>query len=263
MRIAILEDDPTHAAALRKTLEASGYECHVYSDGKTMLRDLHLAGYNMLIVDWNVPHVTGPEMVKWARRNLIKKLPIMFVTGRDDEADMVAGLEAGADDYMIKPIRTDEFKARVAAMMRRAYPDVKYMSDTEFGPYSFHLQRKEIRLHGELLDVKPLEYRLALHLFRNLSQLLSREQLMAELWGSSMGESRTLATHISQLRRKLHLHAENGFRLVPIYSVGYRLEPVAVTESKDKEDTAAAVEEKARRYRDSADNSQRGSPVPR
>ncbi len=161
MRIAILEDDPAHAMAYLSALEGPGYDCYVYTDGKAMLRDLHLSGYNMLILDWNVPNVTGPEVVRWARRNLVKELPIMFVTARDDESDVVAGLDAGADDYMIKPIRADELRARVASLKRRAYPDSKYMSATDFGPYMFHLQRKEIRLNGELLDIKPMEYRLA------------------------------------------------------------------------------------------------------
>lgn len=231
MRIATLEDDPAHASVIEKALIESGHTCYSFSDGKVLLRDLHRGSFDMFVLDWHVPNVEGPDIVRWVRRHVPERVPVLFVTSRNDERDIVEGLECGADDYMIKPIRPEELKARVRALLRRAYPELEGTPPSMFGPYAFDLQRREVRLAGELIALKPKEYELALFLFRNTGRLLGHEHLLAELWGTGDIDSRTVSTHMSQLRRKLELRPQNGFRLVPVYGLGYRFEAVPTVDA--------------------------------
>jgi DNA-binding response OmpR family regulator len=226
MRVAILEDDPDHARVMQKAISESGHDCHVFNDGRIIQRDVQRGSYDMFVLDWYVPNIDGLDIVRWVRRNLNKRVPVLFVTVRGDESDVVEALECGADDYMIKPIRASELKARVNALLRRAYRATPVIASNEYGPYAFEFHRKEVRLRGELVALKPKEYQLAVFLFQNVGRLLSKEQIMVELWGTNAIDSRTVTTHMSQLRRKLDLRAENGFRVSPVYSLGYRLERI-------------------------------------
>ncbi|OVZ59922.1 hypothetical protein CDO44_10140 [Pigmentiphaga sp. NML080357] len=233
MRIAILEDDPAHARIIEKTLLQAGHDCHVFDDGRVMLRDLHRQSYDMFVLDWHVPHVEGPEILGWIRRNLPAHLPVLFVTSRDEEQDVVDGLQAGADDYMAKPIRPFELQARIAALLRRAYPEAARPAQPGFGGYAFDLHRREIKLDGKVVELKPKEYELALFLFRNPGRLLTHQHLLEELWGTSAIDTRTVTTHMSQLRRKLDLRPHNGVRLVPVYGLGYRFEVLSEPPAPD------------------------------
>ncbi len=223
MRIAILEDDPAHARIIEKTLLQAGHDCFLFSDGKVLLRDLQRNTYDLFVIDWSVPNIDGMEILGWLRRNFPIHLPVLFVTSRNSEQDIVEGLRAGADDYMVKPLRPYELQARVEALLRRAYPSEK-VKQPGVGPYVFDLHRREVKLNGAAVELKPREYDLALFLFRNINRLLTHDHLLEELWGTSGIDSRTVTTHISQLRRKLDLRPHHGVRLVPVYGAGYRFE---------------------------------------
>src|SRR4051812_24087200 len=122
MRIAALDDEPCQLELIHHTMDSIGHECHQYSEGRALLRDLRVQTFDLLILDWSLPDVAGPVVVKWIREELATRLPVLFVTNRREEADMIEGLGAGADDFMVKPIRVGELKARVQALLRRAYP---------------------------------------------------------------------------------------------------------------------------------------------
>jgi DNA-binding response OmpR family regulator len=151
-------------------------------------------------------------------------VPILFVTVRDSEQDIVFALENGADDYMIKPARQKELTARVHALLRRAYPR-EDESRLSFPPFEIDTKRSEIRRDGTKIELTPKEYDLAVILFRNIGRLMSRGHLQESVWGRS-GDlaTRTVDTHVSQVRKKLDLRPETGFRVVPVYNYGYRLE---------------------------------------
>jgi DNA-binding response OmpR family regulator len=230
MRIAALDDESGQLDLIKSTMEGIGHECHGFSDGRSLLRELRQQTYDLLILDWTLPDVQGPAVVKWIREDLNSRLPILFVTNRREEADMVEGLRAGADDFMVKPIRVAELEARVRALLRRAYP-AQHEPELVFGPYHFYPHSRILKFKGETAELKHREYELALFLFQNLGRLLSREHLREAVWGlGAENPSRSLDTHISRLRTKLDLRPSNGFLLSAIYGLGYRLEAIDGTD---------------------------------
>jgi DNA-binding response OmpR family regulator len=224
MRIAVLEDDDTQRDWMNSFMLALGYVCHVYSNSETLLRDLRRENFDLLILDWNIPDMSGLEVLRWVRANLKTRVPVLFVTSHVDEADLVEALKAGADDYMCKPVRVPELLARLHALLRRAYPEQTSEILTS-GDYVFDQKAKTLTHKGQLLDLKHREYELAYLLFSRLGELLSRKYLQESVWGGQADVvSRTLDTHVSRLRVKLDLRPENGYRLSSVYSLGYRLE---------------------------------------
>jgi len=119
MRIAILDDDQNLLDLTVATLKDAGHVCHPFSSGKAMLHQLHRESFDLLILDWQVPDLSGTEILQWVREKLSSTLPVLFMTNRSAEDDIVAGLAAGADDYMIKPFDPYVFLARVNALLRR------------------------------------------------------------------------------------------------------------------------------------------------
>jgi DNA-binding response OmpR family regulator len=184
--------------------------------------------FDLFILDLQVPDVSGTEVLQWLRTNVSKKVPILFVTVRDSEQDIVFALEHGADDYMIKPARQQELLARVHALLRRAYPREEDKQPS-FPPFQIDTQRGEIRRDGAKIELTPKEFDLAVVLFRNMGRLMSRDHPQEAVWGRS-GDlaTRTVDTHVSQMRKKLDLRLETGFRVVPVYNYGYRLEQIGV-----------------------------------
>ena len=228
MRIAALDDEQSQLDLIRHTMIGIEHECHSYTEGKALLRDLRLQSFDLLVLDWTLPDISGPAVVKWVREDLSSRMPILFVTNRRDEADMVAGLAAGADDFMVKPIRVAELEARVHALLRRAYPS-RHEVELQFGAYHFFPQSRTLHVNGEPIELKHREYELALFLFQNMGRLLSREHLREAVWGRGPdAPSRSLDTHVSRLRTKLALRPANGFLLSAVYGLGYRLETVEV-----------------------------------
>jgi len=224
VRIAILEDDPDQLALLERWLAQDGHDVHGYLTGREAMMRASRESFDLFVLDWQVPDVPGTEVLHWVRNNISRTVPILFVTVRDSEQDIVFALESGADDYMIKPARQNELLARVHALLRRAYPreDEKLLS---FPPFEIDIQRSEIRRAGARIELTPKEYDLAVVLFRNIGRLMSRGHLQESVWGRA-GElaTRTVDTHVSQVRKKLDLRAETGYRVVPVYNYGYRLE---------------------------------------
>ena len=229
VRIAILEDDPDQLALLQRWLVQDGHDVHGYGTGREVMMRAGRESFDMFLLDWQVPDVSGTEVLQWLRANVSRKVPILFVTVRDSEQDIVFALECGADDYMIKPARQHELLARVHALLRRAYPREE---DKQFAfpPFEIDTQRGEIRRAGSRIELTPKEFDLAVVLFKNIGRLMSRGHLQEAVWGRS-GDlaTRTVDTHVSQVRKKLDLRTESGFRVVPVYNYGYRLEQIAPT----------------------------------
>ena len=229
MRIAALDDDPILLELLKAMTESLGHVCHTFDTGAALLKTLRRDSYDLLIVDWHLPDMDGPEVVRAARTLTGPQIPILFVTRRQDEQDIVEALASGADDFMTKPVRIGEFSARINALERRAFPDMS--ADTlVFGRYQFDAPTRSLHLDGAVLELTELEYGLSLFMFQNCRRLLSREHLREMVWGQTHEvTSRTIDTHVSRLRNKLKLSPEYGYTITAVYGTGYRLEAVEPT----------------------------------
>lgn len=187
MNIASLEDDPIEAKLIHQIVTDAGHTCTSYHTSDALLQALQQPqhGYDLLILDWQVPGKTGKEVIEWVRSNLGNDLIVMFLTNRVLEENIVAGLMAGADDYMTKPIREAELSARIHALskrIRRPVNEEVSIADVptvlEAGAYCFDLPRKSVTLHGNPVELKPKEYEIAALFFQNIGQLITRESLM-------------------------------------------------------------------------------------
>ena len=225
MRIGVLDNDRSQADLICQVLTSAGHTCQTYDSGKDMLASLRKDSFDMLILDWLVADLPGAEVLRRAKEKMSANTPMMFITNSSAEDDIVAGITAGADDYMIKPLRRGELVARVQALLRRAYPTQNGAEQLQFGPYLFETRPGRLLKNGAVIDVTHKEFYLALLFFRNIGRPLSRAFIHESVWIRETAiPSRTMDTHVSRVRNKLQLRPENGFRLVPVYSYGYRLE---------------------------------------
>jgi len=224
MQVAVLDDDIHQLDLLSHAVQALGYACHRFSTGAGLLHALQQASFDLFLIDWELPDMPGLDVLRTLRLGHRTQSPVIFVTQRDDERDVVQALSAGADDYVVKPVRSAELKARVLALLRRAYPS-DAATGLRHGDFLLQPSSHSVYYQGHPVVLKQREFDLALYLFRNVGKLVPRELIEQAVWGRSIGpDSRTLATHISKLRLKLDLNQKNGVRLVSVYSHGYRLE---------------------------------------
>jgi DNA-binding response OmpR family regulator len=227
MRIAILEDDPALADQMAHALHDVGHDSHLFRTGAALVTALKRDTFDLLLLDWNLPDMSGVDVLSWAREHLESVPPVLFVTSRGDEADIVRALNLGADDYVVKPIKVAEFQARIGALLRRSFP-AQAAEIQDFDDIRFDLGRQVVVVGGVEVVLTNKEFSLALVLFQNLDRPLSRAYLLDKIWGVSPDlQTRTLDAHVSRIRSKLRLRPEAGYRLAPVYSYGYRLEKFA------------------------------------
>lgn len=225
MRIAVLDHDRGQADLVSQVLSGAGHSCQTFDNAKDLLGQLRKDGTDLLIMDWQVPDLPGNEVLRRAKEKLAANTPTMFLAGGSAEDDIVAGMSSGADDYLVKPLRRGELMLRVSALLRRAYPSQNGSEQLQFGPYVFETRPGRLLMDGQPIDVTHKEFYLALLFFRNIGRPLSRAFIHESVWVRETAvPSRTMDTHVSRVRNKLQLRPENGFRLVPVYSYGYRLE---------------------------------------
>lgn len=225
MNIALLEDQKNEALLLKQYIESVGYNCDIYETGQSLIRNLHKNSYDLLILDWELPDITGDKILVWVREHLGWTIPVIFVTGRDATEDIVMMLDAGADDYMVKPVDFKELSARIEALIRRIGRNEVSSQVVYADAYVVDFGNHTINRLGELVVLTPKEFELAGYLFRNIGQLVPRDKLLREIWGYGPTiNTRTIDIHISRLRKKLQFTRDNGWVLTSIYDRGYRLE---------------------------------------
>jgi len=227
MRIAVLDHDATERELVCSILNAAGHTGYAYHSGTDLIHHLNRTGADLLILDWQDTDLSCIEVMHWIREKQQMATPVLLMTSRASEDDIVDGLAAGANDYLIKPLRRVELVTRVQALLRRTYPNLHTPENLNFGPYVFETRSARLTVAGLAIELTQKEFDLGLLLFRNLGRPLSRAYILDEVWSRDADiPSRTLDTHISRVRNKLQLKPEHGFRLAPVYSYGYRLEQI-------------------------------------
>jgi len=225
MRIALLEDDQDQANLFLEWLKGAGHTCEHFKSGKLFVRNIRHDSYDMLILDWMVPEMDGFEVLAWVRENFEWPIPVLFLTARDDEDDIVRALQQGADDYVVKPAKQRELLARIKAVARRASAVDEADTQIDMPPYLIDLANHAVYREGTRVEVTQKEYELIVFLFRNVGRVLSRAHILESVWGRNPDvNTRTVDTHVSRIRGKLEITPESGWKLSSIYQHGYRLE---------------------------------------
>jgi DNA-binding response OmpR family regulator len=231
MKIASLEDDLDQARRIQQVLTAAGYACTSYHQSRDLLAALRTEAYDLVLLDWHLPDIDGDDVVRWLRAHIGARIPVIFLTNRSAEDDLVEGLRAGADDYIVKPMRPLELLARVAALLRRSQIAEPVDQTIEVARYRVDPAARVITLDDVAITLAPKEFELALLFFRNIGRLMSRDVLAECVWNREIpATSRTLDTHLSNIRQKLQLRPQHGVRLTSSYALGYRLELVSPTD---------------------------------
>ncbi len=225
MRIALLEDDLDQAALIKAWIVEAGHVCAVFNQGKLLIRELNRDTFDLVILDWMLPDIDGIDVLKWARKSLNWPVPVLFVTAKDNETDVIMALDAGADDYMAKPIKKGELLARLNALLRRTHPVSLYTDELKYGAYTIIPSNNSICIKDTPIEVTQKEFELMLFLFKNAGRIISRGYILERVWGAASNlNTRTVDTHVSRIRAKLFLRGEYGWFLRSIYQHGYRLE---------------------------------------
>lgn len=234
MKILLLEDDAGQSAIYQALLERAGHTCTPFGTATSLLQSLRTGmTADLLVIDWMLPDMAGEEVLRVLRLDLKLSVPVVVLTVRDEESVVVRALEAGADDFVVKPAKPSEFLARLQALARRAGQNgpaaPTLVKDTfqsiQHGPYKFDLRARKVTVQGAPVELTTREYDLASYLFSQPGALHSRAALLDAVCGVSANvDTRTVDTHASRLRRRLHLDGRFGLRLAPVYGFGYRLE---------------------------------------
>jgi DNA-binding response OmpR family regulator len=218
-RLLLAEDDGGIREPLARALEREGHEVEAVADGDSAARLGVEGDFALLVLDIGLPRLDGLEVCRRVRREH-PALPILLLTAQDGELDAVAGLDAGADDYVTKPFRLAELLARVRAGLRRSAPDLLRAGDVSVEPAA-----RRAWAGDEELDLTPKEFELLELLVRNAGLVVPRERIMEEVWDENwFGSTKTLDMHVSALRRKLGDDAAAPTRITTVRGVGLRFE---------------------------------------
>ncbi len=225
MQVALIDNDPQQRAQMVETLRAAGWECTVIENLQRLSTQIKTGMPELLIYHWQ-PASEGLRALR-AARQADSRLPVLLITGQAAEQELIASLNDGLTDYLTKPVRKTDLLLRARVLATRANPGRHPPETLEFGEFAFDMRGGRLTRRGTAILLTQKEFELALLFFRNLGRPLSRATIHETVWPQEAEfNSRTMDTHVSRVRNKLGLRPENGFRLAPVYSYGYRLEEI-------------------------------------
>ncbi len=223
-RILIVEDEASLSEPLSYLLTREGYETQVAADGVEALTEFDRAGADLVLLDLMLPGIPGTEVCRELRQR--SSVPIIMLTAKDSEVDIVVGLELGADDYVTKPYSTRELLARIRAVLRRRV-DEDDLDDSvlEAGSVRMDVDRHQVMVDGREVAMPLKEFELLELLLRNAGRVLTRGQLIDRVWGADyFGDTKTLDVHVKRIRSKIEPDPSNPRMLVTVRGLGYRFE---------------------------------------
>jgi two-component system response regulator RegX3 len=223
-RILIVEDEPALSEPLAFLLEREGYEPTIVADGPGALAEFDRNGTDLVLLDLMLPGLSGTEVCRELRSR--SSVPIIMVTAKDSEIDIVVGLELGADDYVTKPYSTRELLARIRAILRRRVEDDdEREAMLEAGTVRMDIERHTVMVEGRETPMPLKEFELLEVLLRNSGRVLTRGQLIDRVWGADYyGDTKTLDVHIKRIRSRIEKSPSEPTMLVTVRGLGYRFE---------------------------------------
>jgi DNA-binding response OmpR family regulator len=220
MKVLIVEDEVAYVEALRIALEAEGIDTEAAFDGRDAIMVARAERFDAVLLDLMLPSVGGLDVLRAVRKD--SQVPVIIVSAKDSEADVVSALELGADDYLTKPYSVRELTARLNAVVRRS----KGSPDTdvwELGSMRIDPSTYKMNVGGETFDLPRKEFEIVALLLERSGRIVTRDRLLEEVWGINWGDTKSLDQHIRRIRRKLEFDRD-GPRITTIRGVGYRLE---------------------------------------
>lgn len=222
-RILAVEDDERIRSAVKLALEDEGWTVDEAESGEEAIEIFQRSNPNVVLIDIMLPGIDGFELCRSLRRT--SDVPIVMVTARNDTHDVVAGLEAGADDYLTKPFAPKELSARIRALLRRARPSAHGHARLSFGDLELIPDEGKVLRDGEEVHLTKTEFRLLCELAESPGKVLSREALLDKVWGYDyFGDGRLVDVHVRRLRTKVEADPANPRHVVTVRGLGYRLQ---------------------------------------
>jgi DNA-binding response OmpR family regulator len=223
-RILSVEDDERIRTAVKLALEDEGWQVEEATNGEEAIAAFGRAPSEVVLIDIMLPGVDGFEVCRQIRR--MSDVPIVMVTARDDTHDVVAGLEAGADDYLTKPFAPKELSARIRALLRRARVSESGASRLRFGDLEIAPEEGVVTSDGREVHLTKTEFRLLVELASSPGRVFSREALLERVWGHGyLGDGRLVDVHVRRLRTKVENDPANPRHVVTVRGLGYKLQP--------------------------------------
>lgn len=224
-RVLIVEDEPDLADPLAYLLRREGFEVEIAEDGGIALDTFTSRGADIVLLDLMLPGMPGTEVCRVIRQT--SKVPIIMLTAKDSEVDIVVGLELGADDYITKPYSSRELLARMRAVLRRSDSDDLDVDDhvIQGGRVTLDIDRHTVSVDGTEISMPLKEFELLELLMRNAGRVLTRGQLIDRVWGSDyFGDTKTLDVHIKRIRSRIESNPSDPVMLLTVRGLGYRFE---------------------------------------
>ena len=221
-RILVVEDEPGIALGLEEDLTLEGYRVEVAADGETAVRRAREGQFDLILLDVMLPRKDGFQVCRELRRGGVHT-PIILLTARAQEAEKVLGLQLGADDYVTKPFSPLELRARIQAVLRRA-AGAPVAEIYRFGDAEVDFGRCELRRAGKVVEVTPVEFKLLATFIRSRGRVLSRQQLLDQVWPDTSCGDRVVDTHVSNLRKKIEDNPAEPRHLASVRGMGYRFD---------------------------------------
>jgi DNA-binding response OmpR family regulator len=224
--IAVVEDEPSISEVVSLYLKRAGYQVQLYADGLVAQEAFSRQVPDLIILDVMLPGLDGFTLTRTLRNH--SEVPIILVTSRREESDRIAGLELGADDYVVKPFSPQELVSRVRAVLRRISKEERSHTDApiNFPSLSIDPQTRLMVAQGKGVPLTAKEFDMLYHFMRHPHQVFSRDQLLESIWGlSEYIDPSTVTVHIRRLREKIETDPSNPTHLQTIWGVGYKFEP--------------------------------------
>jgi DNA-binding response OmpR family regulator len=220
-RVLVVDDEAWVRTTVRSYLEAAGFQVTTAADGEEAVAQFTVTQPDLVILDWMLPEMDGPEVARRIRRE--SDVPIIMLTARSEEDDRIQGLELGADDYVVKPFSTRELEARVRAVLRRSDAEAQLPPVLEAGGLRVNLDQRDVSLDGRSVSLTAMEFDLLAFLMQHPGHVFTRLELLEALRGTTYKSfERSIDSHVKRLRQKIEAEPGDPKHVLTVFGVGYK-----------------------------------------